>query len=64
MLNSFGLLSGLSSLQAAIFKKRMSQCIFATDMARHMSDLNDLKELTELIPSGESILPPGLEIEE
>ena len=42
----------------------MSECIFATDMARHMNDLNELKALVEAIPSGTPVLTPGLEIEE
>lgn len=42
----------------------MCQCILATDMARHMADLNDLKALAEEIPTGTQILPAGLPIEE
>lgn len=42
----------------------MCECILATDMARHMNDLNDLKALVEEIPNSAPILPPGLEIEE
>ena len=57
MIERTSLLSGLNSLQAAIFKKRMCQCILATDMARHMGDLNDLKALTEEIPSGTEVIP-------
>jgi len=32
----------------------------ATDMARHMTDLNEIKELIEQVPKGTAILPEGL----
>ena len=64
MIERTSLLSRLNTLQVAVFKKRMCQCILATDMARHMADLNDLKALVEEIPSGEPVLPPGLPFEE
>ena len=42
----------------------MEQCILATDMSRHMDDLNNLKEITENMTSGEEILTPDLTKEE
>lgn len=38
----------------------MMHCIFATDMARHMNDLNEIKAMFEEIPEGSPILPEGL----
>ena len=59
------LISGLSVKQQALFKKRMQQCILATDMSRHMSDLNSLKTLMEKIgEGGGKVLPPALPDEE
>ena len=42
----------------------MLQCILATDMARHMNDLNELKAIMEVVPSGSELLPAGLDEEE
>ena len=39
------LLSGLTTNQYRLFKRRMQQCIFATDMAKHMEEIKNLKEL-------------------
>lgn len=42
----------------------MLQCILATDMARHMNDLNELKAIAEVVPSGTKLLPEGLDEDE
>ena len=59
------LISGLSADKQALFKKRMQQCILATDMSRHMSDLNSLKAPMEKVnEEGGAILPQELSEEE
>ena len=55
------LLAGLAPEQQVLFKKRMQQCIYSTDMSRHVKDLNEVKALLEQIPEGTPILPLGLE---
>ena len=54
------LLRNLSAEQAGLFRRRMCECILATDMARHMSDLNDLRALVEQQGSSENLLAPGV----
>lgn len=54
------LLSGLTVSQFNLFKRRMQQCIFATDMAKHIEDIKNLKALIEEIPAGAPILTDGL----
>ena len=55
------LLAGLSASQLNSFKKLMQQCIYATDMGRHMNDLNELKALVESIPEGADLMPTKLD---
>ena len=52
------LLAGLAPEQQVLFKKRMQQCIYSTDMSRHVKDLNEVKALLEQIPEGN---PTGLD---
>ena len=42
----------------------MQQCIYATDMSRHMADLNELKTIMEEIPQGTPILADDLPFEQ
>ena len=42
----------------------MKQCILATDMTRHMDDLNKIKAITERIVDGQPILTDDLTAEE
>ena len=39
----------------------MQQCIYATDMGRHMNDLNELKALVESIPEEAPLMPSKLD---
>ena len=59
-----GLLSGLNRSEQALFKKRMQGCILATDMARHMKDLTEMKDILESIPEGESLISDQMSEEE
>ena len=49
MIEQTSLLSGLDEDEQALFKRRMQLCIMATDMSRHMNDLNELKAMCENI---------------
>lgn len=50
-------------MDQALFKLRMQQCILATDMARHMTDLNEVRAICEEIAPGTPILPQDLPLE-
>jgi len=63
MIEQTHLLEGLSTADFNLFRRRMQQCIYATDMVRHMSDLNELKALVESIPAGTPLIPEGLDEE-
>ena len=42
------LLEGLNSNDLNIFKERMQNCIYATDMAKHMGIINEIKSIVEV----------------
>ena len=39
-----------------LFKRRMMSSILATDMARHMTDLNEIKEFIAGLKEGDSLI--------
>lgn len=51
VIEEISLVAGLAGDEQALFKKRMQQCIMATDMSRHMGDINELKAICETIPA-------------
>ena len=55
---------GLKRREQTLFKKRMQGCILATDMSRHISDLNEMKDILESIPEGDSLISEELSEEE
>ena len=58
------LLAGLNPENKQLFKRRMMLCILATDMARHMKDLNEIKLICEELDEGASILSNELPADE
>ena len=64
LLEQHQIIASMGSMQKLAFKLRMQQSIFSTDMARHMSDLNALKEMTEGLQAGAPIIPTDLPYEE
>ena len=53
------MLQHLSQSEQALFKQRMQSCILATDMAKHMGDLNEVKNiLAEHVAGGKRLVDP------
>ena len=49
--------------EQVLFKKRMQGCILATDMARHMKDLTEMKDILESIPEGDPLISDEMDEE-
>ena len=48
-INAYNFIRELTIEQQNLFKKRMQNCIYATDMGRHVGDLGKMKDLLKAL---------------